>query len=168
MKEPRPINKEISFDATEFIISKTDLKGKITYCNELFTEISGYKESQLLNAPHSILRHPDMPRSIFKLLWAHIQEEKEIFAYVKNLNKFGEYYWVLAFVTPSYDADGKFFEYFSVRRKPKSKEIINSVSDLYKTILSAERSGGVAAGEAKLNEILLQKGMSYEKFIFSL
>ncbi|MDB2562989.1 PAS domain-containing protein [Sulfurimonas sp.] len=162
------MNEEISFDANKFIISKTDLKGKITYCNELFIEISGYEETELITAPHSILRHPDMPQTVFKLLWNHIQDGKEIFAYVKNLNKQGKYYWVLAFVTPSYDAQGKLFEYFSVRRKPKSQEIIAGIDSLYKTLLSAERSGGVSAGEAKLNEILTQKGMNYEEFIFSL
>ena len=109
-----------------------------------------------------------MPRIIFKLLWSHIQDGKEIFAYVKNLNKDGKYYWVLAFVTPSYDTNGKLFEYFSVRRKPKSKEIISTIEDLYKTLLRVEGSGGIAASEAKLNEILNEKEMTYEEFIFSI
>ncbi len=167
MSQVRPINEEISFDASELIISKTDLKGKITYCNELFIHISGYPEQELIQSPHSILRHPDMPKVVFKLLWKHIESGKEIFAYVKNLNKDGKYYWVLAFVTPSYDEKGRLFEYFSVRRKPKSAEAIKIIESLYKTLLIAERSGGVSAGETKLNEILNEKGMSYEEFIFS-
>lgn len=168
MNKVTPLNEEISFGVDEFIISKTDLKGKITYGNELFIDISGYKEEDLIGTPHSILRHPDMPQVIFKLLWNHIQDGKEIFAYVKNLNKQGKFYWVLAFVTPSYDSQGKLFEYFSVRRKPKSKDIVITIDTLYKTLLSAERNGGIPAGEAKLNEILTKKGMSYEQFIFSI
>lgn len=168
MEKVTPLNEEISFDATEFIISKTDLKGKITYCNELFTEISGYEEKELIEVPHSILRHPDMPKVVFKLLWEHIQNGQEIFAYVKNLNKDGKYYWVLAFVTPSYDVNGQLFEYFSVRRKPKSNEVIQTIEALYKMLLSAESSGGITASEKKLNEILKEKGMTYEQFIFSI
>lgn len=161
-------NKEISFNENEFIISKTDLKGKITYCNELFIEVSGYSESELINVPHSILRHPDMPQVVFKLLWNQIQKGEEIFAYVKNLTKQGYYYWVLAFVTPSYDSNGNVFEYFSVRRKPKSRESVNSIHSLYKTLLAEERRGGTVASEAKLNNILKEKGMTYEEFIFSI
>jgi len=168
MKRPTPINQEVTFDNHEFIISKTNLKGEITYCNELFTKIAGYTTKELIGTPHSILRHPDMPKIIFKLLWEHLQDGEEIFAFVKNLTADGKYYWVLAFVTPTRDSNGKIFEYFSVRRKPKSQTIINTIDSLYKTLLSAEKSGGISASKTKLDAILNEKGLSYEEFIFSL
>ena len=114
---------EVVFSEDEFIISKTNLNGKITYGNEHFINISGYSEAELLDAPHNILRHPDMPRIIFKLLWEYIAKGEEIFAYVKNLNKRGKYYWVFAHVTPSFDDFGKIIGYHSVRRKPKQSSI---------------------------------------------
>lgn len=73
----------------DFIVSKTDTKGKITYCNQIFMEFACLQESELLGQPHSIVRHPDMPKVIFKLLWERIQNKKEIFAYVKNLSADG-------------------------------------------------------------------------------
>ena len=75
---------ELCFDENQFIVSKTDLKGKITYANDLFIKISGYSEEELIGTPHNILRHPDMPRAVFKLLWDKVQKGDEIFAYVKN------------------------------------------------------------------------------------
>lgn len=90
---------ELRFDENLFIVSKTDLKGNITYANDLFIEISGYTEKELIGAPHNILRHKDMPRAVFKLLWDKIQKGEEIFAYVKNRAKSGKYYWVHAYVT---------------------------------------------------------------------
>ncbi len=161
------MSKEIFFPDTQFIISKTDTKGKITYGNELFVQISGYQSQELINKPHSILRHKDMPKVIFKKLWETIEGSQELFAYVKNKTKQGDYYWVLAFVTPSYDENGKLIEYFSVRRIP-NKEVINEVIiPLYTKLLSLEKEGGINASEKFLNNLLQEKGLTYEQFIFS-
>jgi len=96
-----PTGVESHFGDDEIIVSKTDPRGVITYANEIFIRVSGYSEEELLGAPHSILRHPAMPRCVFKLLWDTIQGGREIFAYVVNLAKTGNHYWVLAHVTPS-------------------------------------------------------------------
>ncbi len=167
MARPSPIDKELSFDKNSFIVSKTDLKGVIVYGNELFIKISGYLESELLNKPHSILRHPDMPRTIFKHLWDNIQKGEEVFAFVKNLSKDGSYYWVFAHITPSFDNRGNIIGYHSVRRKP-TKEAIELIKTLYQEILVAEKSGGVEAGFAILNRFLETKGVSYDEFILSI
>lgn len=103
MRFSTPINKEKTFSENELIISKTDLHGKITYGNEMFIRMSGYTVNELLYVPHNIIRHPDMPKVIFKLLWKTVKSGKEIHAYVKNLSKDGSYYWVFANITPSYD-----------------------------------------------------------------
>lgn len=160
-------NQELTFNEEDFIVSKTDLNGNITYGNALFIQMSGYSEFELIDKPHKILRHEDMPAVVFKLLWSRIKEGKEIFAYVKNKTKEGDYYWVFAHVTPSFDSHRKISNYHSVRRKP-SKKALDVIQPLYSSLLQKERSGGVHASEAALTQLLKDKGMSYDEFILSL
>lgn len=160
-------NQELTFAEEEFIVSKTDLKGKITYGNSLFIKMSGYSEHELINQPHNILRHEDMPAVVFKLLWSRIQAGKEVFAYVKNKTRDGDYYWVFAHVTPSFDTNRQISNYHSVRRKPTQKAL-SVIKPLYATLLQKEKSGGISASEAALNQILKDKGLSYDEFILSL
>lgn len=167
MARPIPTNKEITFPDGEFIVSKTDLKGRISYGNELFIKMSGYGEEELLGAPHSILRHPDMPKAIFNLLWSTIAKGEEIFAFVNNLAKDGDNYWVKAQVTPSFDDKGNIIGYHSVRRKPK-RESVDAISKLYSEMLKIEKSNGMEASFKYLLDILNKKGVGYDEFIFSL
>ena len=169
---PQPTQHEKVLGEEDFIVSKTDLKGIITYGNRIFIDISGYSEKELLGAPHSILRHPDMPRAVFKLLWDTIQARQEICAYVKNLAKDGSFYWVFANVTPSFDRQGNLMGYYSVRRKPRP-EAVQVVSGLYRLMLDAEHKAsdgqpGMKASAAILHQALEQKGVSYEEFVFGL
>ena len=76
MQRPTPKDKKLGLNEDDFIVSKTDLKGRIIYGNKIFIKISGYAEEELLGTPHSILRHPDMPKIVFKLLWERIQTEQ--------------------------------------------------------------------------------------------
>lgn len=167
MKRPVPIDREKTFESDEIIVSKTNLKGVITYGNELFIKMSGYEEKELLGAPHNIIRHPDMPRSAFKLVWDTLKSKNEIFAYVKNLSKDGSYYWVLANVTCSFDLNGNVIGYHSVRRKP-TKSALEIISGLYKAMLEAEKKGGMEAGTKVLTDLLTEKKRSYEELILSL
>ncbi len=162
-----PKNKEVPYPDGKLIVSKTDTKGKITYCNELFIQMSGYTEEELIGQPHNIIRHPDMPRLIFKLLWDTIQSGEEINAYVKNMAKDGSYYWVLANVTPSFDKNDTIIGYFSVRRKPK-KEALSVIEPLYRALLEEERRGGMEASAKYLEHLLKEKETSYEEFVLSL
>jgi len=168
MNRPAPNDNELNFPDGELIVSKTDTKGKITYGNKLFMELAKYTESELIGASHNIVRHPDMPKTIFWLLWEKIQNGKEIFAYVKNLSGDGSYYWVIANVTPSFDSKGNIIGYYSVRRKPKKETIKDKVIPLYRELLEIEKSGGLEAGKKHINELLTKGGQSYEEFIFSL
>ncbi|MDD5211130.1 MAG: PAS domain-containing protein [Sulfuricurvum sp.] len=158
---------ELTFSDNEFIVSKTNLQGRIIYGNDLFIKISGYEEEELLNKPHSILRHPDMPALIFTLLWERIRKGEEIFAYIKNKTKQGDYYWVFAHVTASLDNGGKIIGYHSVRRCPTT-EALSVIKPLYADLLRAEKSGGVSASRPHLQSILNQKGVDYDEFILSL
>lgn len=113
-------NKEYFVKEEDFIVSKTDIKGRITYCNQTFLKIVGATQEQLFHKPHNIIRHPDMPRIVFKLLWEHIKAKQEIFAFVKNKSFDGGFYWVFANVTASLGANGEIIGYYSVRRKPNN------------------------------------------------
>jgi PAS domain S-box-containing protein len=160
------MDKEYEFDNNQIIVSKTDTKGKLTYCNEIFIRMSAYTEQELLGQPHNILRHQDMPKVIFKLLWETIQSGQEIDAYVKNLRKDGGYYWVLANVTPSFDKNNRIIGHFSVRRKPK-KSSLEYIKNLYSKLIQLERAGGTTASMKHLQNILDEKEVSYAEFVLS-
>ena len=151
----------------DFIVSKTDLKGRITYVNKIFMEMGEYSEAELLGKPHSIVRHPDMPKAVFKLLWDMVQSGDEIFAYVLNRTKNSNDYWVYANVTPSFDANGKIVGYYSVRRMP-NLAALEIIKPLYSQMLNAERSGGVEAGTKILTDLLNEKGVGYNELIITL
>jgi PAS domain S-box-containing protein len=166
-----PTQQERLMRDDDFIISKTDLKGRISYCNRIFIEFSGYSEQELLGAQHNIIRHPDMPRGVFKFLWDTLGAGNECFAYVKNMSKDGSFYWVLANVTPNLDQSGEPEGYFSARRKP-NRGAVSALSDLYRQMLAEEhRAGPRDACDASLGlltSVLKQKGVSYEQFILSI
>ena len=155
----------------DFIVSMTDPKGRITYGNRTFIEFSGYSEAELLGSQHNIIRHPDMPRAVFKLLWDKIQNREECFAYVKNMSRDGGFYWVFTNVTPNLDASGNITGYFSVRRKPKASGI-RTMTEVYRIMLEAESKAGaanaIAASTKILVDILKEKGLSYDELILAI
>lgn len=151
----------------DFIVSKTDLKGKITYCNKIFMEMAEYKEEELLTKPHSIIRHSDMPKAVFKFLWDTIPTKQEVFAFVLNRTKNDNHYWVFTNVTASVDKNGKIIGYYSVRRKP-NPEALKVIIPLYKEMIRVEKSEGVEASFKVLTDILQEKGVGYDELIISL
>lgn len=162
-----PRNSEKTFSSDVLLVTKTDLKGKITYANRGFMDIVDMDEETLVGAPHNIIRHPDMPKIIFKYLWSYLQEGKEIHAYVKNICSDGSYYWVMANVTPSLDpSTDKPIGYHSSRRTP-TREAMAIIKPLYEKLLQAEKTGGISASEKIMNDLLQEKGVSYEEFILS-
>jgi PAS domain S-box-containing protein len=166
-----PTQRERVMRENDFIVSKTDPKGIITYCNPIFIEFSGYAEEELLGSQHNIVRHPDMPRAAFKLVWDTIQSGKEVFAYVKNMSKDGGYYWVFTHVAPDFGPSGAIVGYTSVRRCPR-REAIAKIEPVYRQMVQAEKTAGardaIAASTQVLVDLLNQTGMSYEELIFSL
>jgi PAS domain S-box-containing protein len=167
-----PTAREQVLDEGVLLVSKTDTKGRITYGNRAFIELSGYSEAELLGAQHNIVRHPDMPRGVFHLLWNTVaQDRREIFAYVKNMARDGSYYWVFANVTPSLGAGGSIEGYFSVRRKPAARAVA-AVSGIYREMLQVEERAGprdaCEASVAYLQRALTEQGKSYEEFILAL
>lgn len=167
MRTITPNNSEKVMKRDDFIVSKTDLQGKITYCNEIFMKFAGLSEKELLGQPHKIVRHPDMPGIIFKLLWERIKSKKEIFAYVKNMAADGSYYWVYANVTASVDDNNNIIGYYSVRRKP-SEHALHTIKSLYATLLEKEKSGGMEVSNSYLNNLLEKESLNYDQFMNSL
>ena len=168
-----PTGVERFFDKDEIIVSKTDLKGHLTYVNRVFMTLADYEEKELLGAPHSLIRHPDMPRCVFKLLWDTLRTKKEIFAYVVNMSKNGDHYWVLAHVTPSFDGVGNINGYHSNRRVPSREVLDGTIIPLYKQLITEEqrhknRKEGMNSAFQMLLDLLKEKGVGYDELIFSL
>lgn len=162
---------ERSFPEDEIIVSKTDTTGKITYANRTFLDVAKYTEEELLGAPHSIIRHPDMPRSVFQLLWDQLFAGREIFAYVVNLAKDGAFYWVFAHVTPTFDESGQIVGFHSNRRVPMPSAI-DAVRPIYSALLAEEakhtsKRDAVQAGVAFLTRFLQERNVTYDELVFS-
>ena len=157
-----PIDEEIILDPKRYIVSETDAKGKITYCNDYFIEVCGYSEDELLGKPHNIIRHPDMPRVVFKLLWETISQGKNINAVVKNLAKDGRYYWIFTEFESRKDTDTGEIIGYHASRKSISPHVIEIIAELYKELLTIEKLEGIEASETYLINFLKAKGDEIE------
>jgi len=127
---------ETRFPTGELIVSQTDVAGNITMCNEAFVHMSGWSREQLMGAPHSILRHPDMPKAAFGDLWTTVDQGTRWSGYVKNLRRDGGFYWVYATVIPKI-VDGAVVGHTSVRREP-SRDKVEELAAVYVTMLAEE------------------------------
>ena len=167
-----PNNNRRDLGENDFIVSKTDIKGRITYANRIFMDIAGFPESELLGVQHNIIRHPDMPRGVFKFMWDTIKAGDEFFGFAKNLCADGGYYWVFANITPDYDKNGKLQGYYSVRRKPP-QSALDVLIPVYKEMLAIEKRSSVkdapANSIAYLVDVVAQSGAkSYDSLVLSL
>ena len=135
------LNEEITFQDVGVenrpIISKTDLKGIITFVNTPFCKLAGYSKEELIGKPHNIIRHPDMPKQVFKELWETIEKNQKWRGFVKNLRKDGKYYWVEAYIEPIFDDNGKKIGYISAR-KPVSDEDKEKYTKIYSEMKKKE------------------------------
>jgi PAS domain S-box-containing protein len=170
-RRPAPTQREVWLEENELIVSKTDSRGRITYANRIFMRLTDYREDELLGRAHSIVRHPDMPRGLFKLVWDTIGSGDECFAYMKNLCRNGDHYWVFVNITADLDATGNAIGYYSVRRRPR-KEALDRIIPIYSEMLAIEaRSAGSGAPEASLKylqELIKSRGETYETFVLGL
>ncbi|MFF5293550.1 PAS domain-containing protein [Paractinoplanes globisporus] len=165
----RPTGIERTFGTDEIIVTKTDPRGIITYANEVFLRISALTEAEAVGQPHNVIRHPDMPRAVFKLLWDTIGQGQEMFAYVLNLATDGAHYWVFAHVTPSRDAHGRHVGYHSNRRRPETSAVA-AVRRVYDRVRTAESRAGstpaaVEAGWQALEDELGDR--TYDEFVWA-
>ncbi len=137
----------------DFIVSKTDTKGFITYCNKVFVDMAGWSREELMGANHNIIRHPHMPKIAFKVLWDLVSQKQEFFGFVKNLRKDGGFYWVFAYITADIDLNGNIVGYSSFRKKP-SKKGIETLEPIYHALVEAESVGGMESSYNLLKQTL--------------
>ena len=153
MEKATPNNNEIEVKPVDIIVSKADEDGDIEYANPIFYKLSGYSKKELTHTPHSILRHPDMPKVIFKHFWNELKKGNEVHAFVKNMTKDGSFYWVIAYVRPAVNPDGSLRNYVSTRKTMNSNARA-IIEPLYKKLLDIEKSEGVEASEKELINLL--------------
>ncbi len=165
---PTPIDIEVIWDKSQTIVSKSDLFGTIDYANQAFANVSGYEEYELVGKPHSVIRHPDMPKIIYKILWDNLKIEKKFQIFLKNLAKSGQYYWVLSDFEYNKDSDGNVIEYVSRRSAVPTNVLENDIVPLYKKLFQIEQASGIKYSEKYLMGYLEEKGMNLEDYIFSL
>ena len=161
---PIVLDEEIKFSKKKFIVSKTDIKGKIIFINKNFSEISKYTEAELIGAPHNVLRHPDMPKAVFYLVWQNLLAGNKISGVIKNLAKDGRYYWVIADLEPKFDSRGEITALTAFRRAAP-QDVIDTTEELYETMLEIEKKHGMEKSLAYLEGFLEENEMNYNEFI---
>jgi PAS domain S-box-containing protein len=162
-----PLDEEVKVNSKREIRSDTDLTGKITYANDYFIELSGYSENELVNHPHNIIRHPDMPKIVFQTLWKNILLGRKYKAIVKNFRKDRKYYWVYAEYEPLFDENQKLRGFRSIRW-PINKKTVEDIEKIYEKLLSIEKSKNVEESEKMLNAVLMSLGFDdYSDYIES-
>jgi hypothetical protein len=166
-----PYNKEIGFNEKhlnidDLIVSKTNLDGVIEYANATMLKVAGVNLVDIIGKEHNVSRHPDMPRSVFKMMWDTIKDGKDFYGYVKNLSSDGSFYWTFAFITPDFGKDGAVIGYHSERRAPNQKAVIE-ISSVYQRLREKEILLGIQEAIEWFNESVLD-GRSYHSYIHKL
>ena len=161
-------DEEMFFEPNDLIISRTDTRGTITYCNDIFAKMSGWSKEELLGSNHNLIRHPEMPQVAYQLVWDSIKAKSEFYGYVKNLRKDGGFYWVFAYITADLDENGEIAGYTSYRRFAP-KLAVQTMEPIYRLLLEEEKKGGMEGSKAFLQNYLKEAGFaSYDQFIVDL
>ena len=166
-EKPTPKDVEITVSPKKTIVSRTDEKGIIKFVNDYFKEIAGYNENELIGQAHNVIRHPDMPKVIFKHLWEELKKGNDMRAIIKNLAKDGRYYWVITNFHTLRDDDGNIIGYYA-RRKAVPQHVKEEVSKLYKTLKALEDQEGMEASEKFLEQWLKEHNTTYQDYVESL
>ena len=159
-----PVNTEVHWDKSLELVSKTDKVGTIKYANEAFVNVSGYEEYELVGQAHNIIRHPEMPKVIFKLLWKNLLNGKDFHAIVKNMAKNGRYYWVITRFEIFKDDKGEITGFMG-RRKSVPTEVSDKIEELYKKLKQIEDSSGIDSAEDYLTGYLEDQKKTYEEYL---
>ncbi len=164
---PTPSDRELEWNKSKVLLSKTDSKGIFLYANEAFIDVCGYDDYELINKSHNILRHPDMPKVIFKLLWENLNRGNPYHIIIKNMSKTGRYYWISNDIRVNKDREG--IVSYTGQQSSVSKEVIEEfIEPLYKKLLQIEKVSGAQASENYLVGFLEEKNKSYVEYIDSL
>ena len=168
VERPTPIDKEVVWDKSKVIISETDIYGRITNVNDVFCTVCGYTAAEMIGQPHSIIRHPDMPKIIFKLLWDNLKAGNNFVGVIKNLAKTGEYYWVVTDFEMRRDAMGNITHYIGRHKSVPEVAINNYLAPFYDSLLKMEKIGGVELSSRFFKNYLTKQGKDYIDFVISI
>ena len=168
IERPNPIDREVQWDKTKTLISETDVKGTITNVNDVFCAVAHYSASELIGQPHNLIRHPDMPKLIFKLLWDNLKVGNNFVGVIKNLAKTGEYYWVVTDFEMRRDAMGNITHYIGRRKSVPEAAINNYLAPFYESLLKMEKIGGVELSSRFFKNYLTKQGKDYIDFVISI
>ena len=168
IERPTPIDREVQWDKTKTLISETDVKGTITNVNDVFCAVAHYSASELIGQPHNLIRHPDMPKLIFKLLWDNLKVGNNFVGVIKNLAKTGEYYWVVTDFEMRRDAMGNITHYIGRRKSVPEAAINNYLAPFYDSLLKMEKIGGVELSSRFFKNYLAKQGKDYIDFVISI
>ena len=168
IERPTPIDREVQWDKTKTLISETDVKGTITNVNDVFCAVAHYSASELIGQPHNLIRHPDMPKLIFKLLWDNLKVGNNFVGVIKNLAKTGEYYWVVTDFEMRRDAMGNITHYIGRRKSVTEAAINNYLAPFYESLLKMEKIGGVELSSRFFKNYLTKQGKDYIDFVISI
>ena len=168
IERPTPIDREVQWDKTKTLISETDVKGTITNVNDVFCAVAHYSASELIGQPHNLIRHPDMPKLIFKLLWDNLKVGNNFVGVIKNLAKTGEYYWVVTDFEMRRDAMGNITHYIGRRKSVPEAAINNYLARFYESLLKMEKIGGVELSSRFFKNYLTKQGKDYIDFVISI
>ena len=168
IERPTPIDREVQWDKTKTLISETDVKGTITNVNDVFCAVAHYSASELIGQPHNLIRHPDMPKLIFKLLWDNLKVGNNFVGVIKNLAKTGEYYWVVTDFEMRRDAMGNITHYIGRRKSVPEAAINNYLAPFYESLLKMEKIGGVELSSRFFKNYLTKQGKDYIDFVISI
>ena len=168
IERPTPIDREVQWDKTKTLISETDVKGTITNVNDVFCAVAHYSASELIGQPHNLIRHPDMPKLIFKLLWDNLKVGNNFVGVIKILAKTGEYYWVVTDFEMRRDAMGNITHYIGRRKSVPEAAINNYLAPFYESLLKMEKIGGVELSSRFFKNYLTKQGKDYIDFVISI
>jgi PAS domain S-box-containing protein len=144
--KPTPSDRETKWDGSKVLLSKTDASGNILYANEAFIDVCGYDDFELMGKPHNFVRHPDMPKVIFKMLWEELKQGNYYCAVIKNMSKTGRYYWVVVDFKVIEDSHGH-LSYTSEQRSVESNIIKETIDPLYSKLSQIEKMRDVESCE---------------------
>ncbi len=159
------LNKEVIWDKKLVLMSKTDKYGTIEYANDIFIKVSGYDDYELIGSSHSIVRHPDMPKVVFKYLWMALAEGKPFCGVFKNLTKDGCFYWVVANFETKRDQNGDIVNYVSYRTALPDGAVKEVIEPFYKRLLKIEQTNGAELSEKYLEGFLEQRNQTLCEYI---
>ncbi|MDO4229844.1 MAG: PAS domain-containing protein [Capnocytophaga sp.] len=168
INKPVPIDEEVIWDKSKLIISSTDRFGTITDVNQTFTDVSGYSIDEVLGHSHNIIRHPDTPKIIFKVLWDNILAGRNFHVVIKNISKLGKYYWVITDFEVNRNSDGEIISFTAKRRAVSQHVIREHIQPLYETLLKLENIGGMDLSNRYFKGFLDKKGKSYVEYIMDI